>query len=91
MQTLPFDSLPQSVATLTKEVKELRQIVEERLNVTSKPEQYFNLQELCEYLPYKPAKQTIYGLVHSGKIPFKKQSKHLIFLRSEIDAWLQSK
>lgn len=49
---------------------------------------WFNLDELIEYLPAKPAKATIYGKVHARLIPFRKQGKSLVFKKSEIDAWL---
>jgi excisionase family DNA binding protein len=54
------------------------------------PEQdaWFNIDELCEYLPAKPAKATIYGKVHQRLIPFHKQGKSLIFRKSDIDEWL---
>ena len=62
-------------------------------NTQTNPEadQWFSLDELCEYLPGNPAKATIYGYVHRRAIPHKKLGKRLMFLRSEIDAWLKSK
>lgn len=53
-------------------------------------DQWFDLNELCNYLPEKPAKPTVYGWVHSSIIPFHKRAKKLFFLRSEIDIWLKS-
>lgn len=50
---------------------------------------WFNLNELCAYLPDKPAPQTVYGYVRSGNIPFYKDKKKLRFLKSEIDEWLK--
>lgn len=54
------------------------------------PDQWFNLDELCNYLPDRPAKQTIYGWIHTGLIPSHKNLKKLRFLKSEIDLWLKS-
>ena len=51
-------------------------------------ERWFDLQELCDYLPDKPAKATIYAYVSEEKIPFHKGPKKLRFLKSEIDKWL---
>ncbi len=53
-------------------------------------DQWFDLSELCNYLPEKPAKPTVYGWVHSSIIPFHKKSKKLFFLKSEIDVWLKT-
>jgi len=61
-------------------------------NTQSKPEadRWFDLDQLCEYLPGKPAKATIYAKIHHRTIPHKKVGKRLAFLKSEIDAWLKS-
>jgi predicted DNA-binding transcriptional regulator AlpA len=54
------------------------------------PERWYDIKELAEYLPDKPAVPTIYGYVHRRTIPYHKNSKKLYFLKSEIDAWLRS-
>ena len=51
---------------------------------------WFDLNELCNYLPDKPAKPTVYGWVHTGLIPCHKGAKKLRFLKAEIDQWLKS-
>lgn len=53
-------------------------------------ERWLNLQELCDYLPDKPAKPTVYAWVNQGIIPYHKGGKKLRFLKSEIDAWLKN-
>ncbi|HEY5371014.1 MAG TPA: helix-turn-helix domain-containing protein [Hanamia sp.] len=53
-------------------------------------DQWFDLSELCEYLPDKPAKATVYGYVSANAIPCHKGAKKLRFLKSEIDNWLKS-
>lgn len=50
---------------------------------------WFNLKELCEYLPDKPTKTTIYSWVQNRLIPYHKGAKKLRFLKSEIDAWMK--
>lgn len=52
-------------------------------------EQWFNLAELCQYLPDKPTKATVYGWVSNAQIPCHKGGKKLRFLKSEIDDWLK--
>ena len=54
------------------------------------PERWMNLQELCDYLPDHPKPQTVYSWVSNKVIPVNKGSKHLRFLKSEIDQWLKS-
>ncbi len=55
-------------------------------NATDK---WFNLDELCYYLPDKPKKATVYSWISCNSIPVHKGSKKLRFLRSEIDNWLK--
>ncbi len=56
----------------------------------TEPERWFDLSELCEYLPDKPVKPTVYGWVHNRVIPCHRRGKKLYFLKSEIDVWLKS-
>lgn len=51
-------------------------------------DQWFDLKELCAYLPDKPKPPTVYGWVFTSKIPVHKGAKKLRFLKSEIDQWL---
>jgi hypothetical protein len=54
------------------------------------PDRWFDLTELCSYLPDKPVKPTVYGWVHNSLIPCHKKGKKLFFLKSEIDNWLKA-
>jgi len=49
-----------------------------------------NMQELCEYIPDRPSRATVYGWVNTKSIPVHKGGKKLRFLKSEIDKWMQS-
>lgn len=50
---------------------------------------WFDLTELRNYLPDKPAAQTVYGWVHDGLIPYHKGLKKLRFLKLDVDTWLK--
>lgn len=52
-------------------------------------EEWLNLNQLCQYLPDKPAKATVYGWVHHRLIPCHKGGRNLRFLKSEINMWLK--
>jgi len=54
------------------------------------PDSWFDIQDLCDYLPDKPAKATVYTWVRERRIPYHKQSKKLAFLKSEIDSWIKT-
>ena len=55
---------------------------------TEPSEKWLNLKELCDYLPSHPAEQTVYGWTSCQQIPFHKNGKRIMFLKSEIDDWL---
>jgi len=70
----------------------LEKLIESKKSEAPAPETdtWFNLSELCQYLPDKPAKPTVYSYVQNRKIPFHKKGKALFFLKSEIDLYLKS-
>ena len=77
------EQLSSLVKTAIKESLELNQQPKREEDV------WFNLQQLCNYLPDKPAKPTVYGWVSKRSIPHHKKGKSLSFLKSEIDQWLK--
>lgn len=88
MQTITFEQVPKALSDLTFKVDEiLRAMTENRKPETDK---LFTLDELINYLPEKPARQTIYGWVNKRLIPFEKHSKFLYFRKSIIDQWLDN-
>lgn len=87
---ISFEQLPNLVSELANEVRNMREELQQLSNPKSDSEKYFSLEELMDYLPTKPSKQTVYNLVNRKLIPFRKNTKNLIFLKSEIDNWLNS-
>ena len=86
---ITFENLPQAVSDLTTEVSEIKRLIlDKSIKPTVEPDRWLNLIELCDYLPDKPAKPTVYGWIQNHLIPHHKGSKRLRFLKSEIDAWL---
>lgn len=63
--------------------------VHQTISQPTETDLWFDLTKLCNYLPDKPAKPTVYGWVHAGLIPCHKGGKKLRFLKSEIDIWLK--
>jgi excisionase family DNA binding protein len=77
---------------------ELEQLIEcsirkvlgsQKVEPPAETERWFDLNELCTYIPDKPSKPTVYGWVNAGSIPVHKGGKKLRFLKSEIDSWLK--
>jgi len=89
-QQITLETLPKAFMHLLDEVKEIRTLLIQS-NQEPHPftDQWFDLNELCNYHPDKPKPATVYGWVFAGKIPVNKGGKKLRFLKSEIDEWLK--
>ncbi len=88
---ISFNDMPKALAYLIGKVDKLETLLSVQTTVKVEPsDRWFNLQELCEYLPDRPAKQTVYGWIGQHAVPYHKKGKKLQFLKSEIDAWLKS-
>ncbi|GAB3969557.1 helix-turn-helix domain-containing protein [Spirosoma terrae] len=94
MESIPltFEQLPAYVYQLGRKLDDLSNLLRSQSegNQTLKP-LHFDIHELCEYLPDKPAVTTVYGLVQRREIPFGRRGKKLIFFQSDIDLWLATK
>ena len=87
MKTVTFDQLPKLVSELNEKVDKLLSLQEQP---EEEPDRVLNLNQLIDYLPEKPARQTVYGWVNYRKIPYHKEGKKLLFRKSEIDQWLRN-
>lgn len=88
---ISFNDMPQALAYLIGKVDKLETLLSAQTTAKVEPaDRWFNLQELCEYLPDRPARQTVYGWIGQHAIPYHKKGKKLQFLKSEIDAWLKT-
>jgi hypothetical protein len=85
---ISFNDMPQALAYLIGKVERLETLLSATKSELPESDKWFNLQELCSYLPDKPARQTVYGWIGQKLIPYHKKGKKLQFLKSEIDAWL---
>lgn len=91
-EKLSFDQLPEAVVQLTREVASLREFIQDKLGATKQganEDKWLSVEELCEYLPDKPSKYTVYTWVSNRAIPYHKKMKRLSFRKSEIDKWLE--
>lgn len=86
-----FETMPQMIATLLHEVEALREHLHQLVRPAEEKseKQWFNVDELREYLPSHPRKQTIYSWTSTRRIPFHKKGRSIMFDKAEIDAWLQ--
>jgi hypothetical protein len=79
---------PQELSNLIE--SSVNKVLENQKKSNQITETWFNLDQLCYYLPDKPKKPTVYGWLSEALIPYHKGAKNLRFLKSEIDEWLQS-
>ncbi len=89
MEEVRFEDLPRIVLNLAMRIEELCGKINKVLpQVEISSEKWFSVDELREYLPQHPVRQTIYGWTCNAIIPFHKKGKSLRFKKSEIDKWL---
>jgi hypothetical protein len=87
---LTFEQLPKAIARLEEQLNNIeRLLLIQSNNNQTEPDRWFDINELCEYLPDKPAIATVYGWSHERIIPCHKKSKKLFFSKAEIDLWLR--
>lgn len=87
-----MEKLTMAIFSLIKKVDEIEKSIKKATNhnLNGSGKEWMNILELCEYLPTHPARQTVYEWVKGRIIPYHKNSKMLIFNKSEIDAWLHA-
>jgi hypothetical protein len=85
MSALTFDSLPGIVAEINKK---LDLLIADRASQVKDEDYLMTIEELRDYLPDNPARQTVYMWVNDRKIPYEKFSKRLYFRKSSIDNWI---
>lgn len=88
-----FERLPYEVVRIRHLVEETKAEItqlREELSAVPKKDLVFSLNEVCNYLPGKPSRQTVYGYTSKKIIPHHKMGKRLIFFQSELDQWLKN-
>ena len=88
---ISFNTMPQALMYLIGEMETVKQLLQAKDERKIPIDRWMNIDELCEYLPDRPARQTVYGWIGKRVIPYHKDGrKKLRFLKSEIDNWLSS-
>ena len=83
--SIPFEALPKIVAEMNKKIDLL---IADRKTPIIDEDSLMNMEILRDYLPEKPARQTVYGWVNEKKIPYEKYGRRLYFRKSKIDKWI---
>jgi hypothetical protein len=83
---ITFETLPSAVSELNRKVDLLLSQSKEK----PEPDILFTIEQIIDYLPEHPARQTIYGWINDRKVPFEKHGKRLYFRKLQIDFWLSN-
>ena len=87
METLSFENLPQQVAFLRKEFKELKQLILQGSHSQTEADNPLSIDEVSEFIG--KSKPTIYSYVSRNEIPHSKSGGRLYFFKSEIIEWIK--
>jgi len=89
---ISFDQLPTAVNQLNDKLENIEKLLLEKQeqSISEQSDQWFSLNNLISYDPAKRTKATWYSIVSRGEVPYHKNGKNLIFLKSEIDKWLKT-
>ena len=89
-EEIRFEDLPKVTKMMMTKLEELCAKMDKIIPTVEEPvDRWFTVDELREYLPEHPARQTEYGWTSNAIIPFHKKGKSLRFKKSEVDKWLQ--
>lgn len=89
-EQITFEKLPEAMEYLISKVEKLESLLTTKQPEAQESDHWFNLNELRQYHPDHPAAPTVYAWVGQRLIPNHKHGKKLMFLKSEIDAWLKT-
>jgi len=89
MKTITFDQLPSVVSEMNRKLDLLLEQLP-LINIPVKEDPLLTMEQLIDYLPEHPARQTVYGWVNFRLIPYQKHGKRLYFRKSAIDRWLSN-
>lgn len=84
METINHNNLPEAIALLIKETRELRDLIQSKRSPEVVECERLNLNEAVELTGY--SKSSIY----KGLLPYKKMGKKLVFSRKELVAWMEN-
>jgi hypothetical protein len=86
MQPITFNDVPDVLMKMSQKVDIMYdQLITQKTKPNEDP--LMTIEELCEYLPGKPARQTVYGWVNNRLIEYEKHGSRLYFRKSNIDLW----
>ena len=93
-KTTTHDNMPARIDEIIIELKELRQIVDNRIKKAEEIPKYLNIDAAIEYLKlqgFSMSKSTLYKLSAKDKIPKHKIDNKLYFNPQNLEKWIINK
>jgi len=87
MEVLSFEQLPNVVASLSNEVKELKALLLRKAETQPEADNPLNIKEVAKLTELSVP--TLYGYVQRNEIPYYKTGNRLRFFKSEIINWIK--
>lgn len=85
---LTFNDIPAALQDIMERLDRIETMLQNLSDSKETQKPWMNIEQLSEYLPSHPAKQTIYNWVYLNSIPYYKKGKVVYFKRQDIDKWL---
>lgn len=89
MTNVTFDTMPKALMELSSKIDRLISL-QTNASQEHETDRLLTIEELIQFLPENPARQTIYGWVNDRLIPYEKHGKRLYFRKSNIETWLSN-
>lgn len=91
-KSIKFEDMPNAISGVLKKLLVLENKIDGLYDIvqSEKEETWFTVADLRSYLPTHPVEHTIYCWTSNQQIPFHKRGKRIMFLKSEVDEWLQA-
>lgn len=88
MRTMTFEQIPNAISEINRKIDEI--LLQTQSKQEPEQDRLMTIEELREYLPEHPARQTVYGWACNRLIPYEKYGKRLYFRQIAIDNWLSN-
>lgn len=83
-----FEQLPNVIADLKNEVKEMKALLLQRAELQPETNNPLNIKEVSKLTSL--SKPTLYGYCQRNEIPYQKKGGRLYFFKSEIIDWIKT-
>ena len=91
MESTTYDTLPERIDYLISEIREVKELLTQRIEKPEEIPKYLSLEQALLYLEKKGflvSKSKLYKMTSESKIPFHKSRNRNYFFPDELDKWM---